>query len=651
MNNINKLFLVGKKRRYWLVAIDILIFLAVNTFYYFLAVRASYSTPVSDFGKYLINSAILFVSIFAARFGIRLYNNIWRYPNTKAYFMIVFADISAGVFAILVTRFAAFLGAEIYIGIWYSISVTSLVTLATLMSRFSYRLLYKRHNAADNKNAVGGKQPIAIIGAGQNGANLVGELKGNPKSKYEPSCFIDIDSTKIGKSIAGLSVYSEDSAASVLDKQGISVVVIAVTPDKERVERIFNRYNDLGCKIKIYAPPLSEEGDEPKDNRRVIRDFAIEDLLFRDPITINDKSELEYYRGKTVLVTGGGGSIGSEICRQIVKCGVKKLVIFDIYENNAYDIQQELIRKYGAELDLSVEIGSVRDPIRLDCIFKTYRPDVVFHAAAHKHVPLMEHSGCEAIKNNVMGTYNTANAAEKYGVGKFILVSTDKAVNPTNIMGASKRLCEMVIQCRTDSATSFAAVRFGNVLGSNGSVIPLFKRQITSGGPVTITDKRIIRYFMTIPEASQLVIQAGAKAKKGELFVLDMGQPVRIYDLAVNMIKLMGYEPDRDIEIKEIGLRPGEKLYEELLMKSEDLEKTDNDMIFIERDTPYTREEVEEKLEILKQAVVESSGTVDSTIVKNAIKRVVPTFIDPETINKTAENSDEMKNVKETATV
>ena len=311
-----------------------------------------------------------------------------------------------------------------------------------------------------------------------------------------------------------------------------------------------------------------------------------------------------------------------------------------------------LVRKYGKDLDLEVEIGSVRDAVRLDCIFRTYRPEIVFHAAAHKHVPLMEHSGCEAIKNNVIGTYNTANAAEKYGVTKFILVSTDKAVNPTNIMGASKRLCEMVIQCRTDSATSFAAVRFGNVLGSNGSVIPLFKRQINAGGPVTITDKRIIRYFMTIPEASQLVIQAGAKAERGELFVLDMGQPVRIYDLAINMIKLMGYEPGRDIEIKEIGLRPGEKLFEELLMKSEDLVKTDNDMIFIERDTPYSREQVEEKLAILKKAVEDSADTVDSSIVKSAIKRVVPTFIDPEEVNKTAEESEEMKNVKrEPATV
>ena len=382
-----------------------------------------------------------------------------------------------------------------------------------------------------------------------------------------------------------------------------------------------------------------------------MRDFSIADIFTPKKNEINNQSEFDYYKGKTVLVTGGGGSIGSELCRQLAKCNVKKLVIFDIYENNAYDIQQELVRKYGAELDLTVEIGSVRDVDRLNCIFKNYKPQIVFHAAAHKHVPLMEQSGCEAIKSNVFGTYNTANMAEKYGAEKFILISTDKAVNPTNIMGASKRLCEMVIQCRYDSKTNFAAVRFGNVLGSNGSVIPLFKRQIMEGGPVTITDKRIIRYFMTIPEASQLVIQAGAKAEKGELFVLDMGQPVRIYDLAVNMIKLMGFVPGEDIEIKEIGLRPGEKLYEELLMKSEDLEKTDNDMIFIERDTPLTREQMEEKIELLRTAVELSKDEIRSDKIREVIRNTVPTFVDPEVVNRTAEQSAEMQNVKENVTV
>lgn len=350
----------------------------------------------------------------------------------------------------------------------------------------------------------------------------------------------------------------------------------------------------------------------------------------------------DFYSGKTVLVTGGGGSIGSEICRQIAKLKPKKLIILDIYENNAYNIQQELIRKYGKALDLSVEIASVRDRARLDSIFAEYRPDIVFHAAAHKHVPLMEHSGCEAIKNNVLGTYNTADMAEKYGTAKFILISTDKAVNPTNIMGASKRMCEMIVQCRTDSKTAFAAVRFGNVLGSNGSVIPLFKSQIAAGGPVTVTDKRIIRYFMTIPEASQLVMEAGVKASRGELFVLDMGAPVKILDLAESMIRISGFTPYVDIDIKEIGLRPGEKLYEELLIKTENLSKTDNKLIFIEKDAPLSRDEVEGKIEILRRAVDESKNGISSEKIKAALKATVPTYRDPDEVNLEAEKSEEM---------
>ena len=301
------------------------------------------------------------------------------------------------------------------------------------------------------------------------------------------------------------------------------------------------------------------------------------------------------------------------------------------------------MRFYEDKLDLAVEIASVRDRCRLECIFDKYRPEIVFHAAAHKHVPLMEHSNCEAIKNNVVGTYNTADMAEKYGAAKFILISTDKAVNPTNIMGASKRMCEMIVQCRTDSKTSFAAVRFGNVLGSNGSVIPLFKKQIENGGPITITDKRIIRYFMTIPEASQLVMQAGAMAKKGELFVLDMGKPVRIYDLAVNMIKLSGLTPDVDIKIEEVGLRPGEKLFEELLIKSETLSKTDNNMIFVEKDTPLPRAEVDSKIQTLTTAVKKSENELESELIKQAFKDTVPTYHDPEEVNCNAEKSDEMK--------
>ena len=432
-----------------------------------------------------------------------------------------------------------------------------------------------------------------------------------------------------------------------LAEYDVSEIFIAVSNlTNDVATQIYEFYGKTGRKIKVYDTPVHEELERSPDNRRMMRDFSIEDLLFRKQLSVNDSDAFRFYKGKSVLVTGGGGSIGSELCRQIAKCSPRKLIIVDIYENNAYDIQQELRLLYGDKLNLSVEIGSVRDRVRLESVFMNYKPEIVFHAAAHKHVPLMEQSGCEAIKNNVIGTYNTADMAEKYGVSKFILISTDKAVNPTNIMGASKRLCEMVIQCRTDSKTSFAAVRFGNVLGSNGSVIPLFKRQIANGGPVTITDKRIIRYFMTIPEASQLVMQAGAMAKKGELYVLDMGKPVKIYDLARNMIKLSGFEPDVDIKIKEIGLRPGEKLYEELLMKTETLDKTENNMIFIERDTPLTREAVEEKLKILMSAVEESKFEVGSAKVKEAIIQTVPTFHEPEELNKKAEQTKEFKDSK-----
>ena len=651
----NKILFEGKNRKSILVFIDALIFVLIDALYYGLISLADYGTLSYHGGAFVLNSALLYICVLFCRIGFKIYNNVWRFPNTGAYFRLIVSDCLGGISAIVISYIVSLFRDGFYNGIWHAAFVASLCAILTLMSRFTYRSLFKRLNKADAKSHVSGssKIPIAIVGAGQLGASLANELSASTRGAYDPKCFIDIDKEKIGKRVCGLPIVSADCVADAKSKYGFSEVVIAIVDlNSKTYEELWKIYDGLGCKVKVYDTPVHEGISGNEKPKKIIRDFAIEDLLFRKPLDINSENDFKFYAGKTVLVTGGGGSIGSELCRQLAKCNVEKLIIFDIYENNAYDIQQELIRKYGASLSLCVEIGSVRDIKRLDSVFKYYRPEIVFHAAAHKHVPLMEHSGAEAIKNNVLGTYNTANMAEKYGVDKFILVSTDKAVNPTNIMGASKRLCEMVIQCRTDSKTSFAAVRFGNVLGSNGSVIPLFKRQILSGGPVTITDKRIIRYFMTIPEASQLVIQAGAKARRGELFVLDMGQPIRIYDLAVNMVKLMGYVPDEDIEIKEIGLRPGEKLYEELLMKTETLLKTDNKMIFVERDTPYSREEVEEKLEILKSAVESSSGEIASPKIKAAIKETVPTFVDPDEINKTADQSEEMKHVKkEFATV
>ena len=651
MADIEKIIFGGKARQFKLAVIDLVTLICVAVFFLlFGGVRESYLSD--SLHIYALNVALLAVVSLACRLVFKIYRNVLRYTNTRVYFTMCISDAIATVLTVVLSFGIGKAVSGFFLGIWPVTTIASLYLLASLFSRFAYRLIYKYfHTKTDAANVP--KTPIAIIGAGQLGAHLADELLASPKAKYSPQCFIDADKSKINKNVCGLPVFSPDDAQKAMSSYGFTEVVIAISGlSGEKYQRLWERYSAFGCKVKVYDSPVTEASPDGSVKKGfVIRDFSIEDLLFRKPLDINNQSEFDYYKGKTVLVTGGGGSIGSELCRQLAKCNVKKLVIFDIYENNAYDIQQELVRKYGAELDLTVEIGSVRDVDRLNCIFKNYKPQIVFHAAAHKHVPLMEQSGCEAIKNNVLGTYNTANMAEKYGAEKFILISTDKAVNPTNIMGASKRLCEMVIQCRYDSKTNFAAVRFGNVLGSNGSVIPLFKRQIMEGGPVTITDKRIIRYFMTIPEASQLVIQAGAKAEKGELFVLDMGQPVRIYDLAVNMIKLMGFVPGEDIEIKEIGLRPGEKLYEELLMKSEDLEKTDNDMIFIERDTPLTREQMEEKIGLLRTAVELSKDEVRSEKIREVIRNTVPTFVDPEVINRTAEQSAEMQNVKENVTV
>ena len=628
-NQINLILDGNQKRRTVLLVFDLLCFAAVDIFFYLVALRASGSVPVEEKGIFLINSLMQLICVFIARFLFGVYKNVWRYSNTKAYYQLVLADASGSVVALCVLRLLHAIISGTYYGIWQVATVGALNALVTLMSRFVYSLFYKASSRSSKP-----RRPVVIVGAGRLGSYLAGDLRNNSNSSFEPIFFVDTDGTKIGNKVSGLQVYDPEKAEILISKLGIQDVIISIVhKDREELAKLYYHYRGLNCNVRVYDSLVGSSNAQ----KGVLREFSIEDLLFRKPVDVNDHTTGCYYKGKTVLVTGGGGSIGSELCRQIAKCRPEKLVIFDIYENNAYDIQQELIRAFGSELNLVVEIGSVRDPERLDELFRIHRPQVVFHAAAHKHVPLMENNGAEAIKNNCIGTYNTANAAEEHGTEKFILISTDKAVNPTNIMGASKRICEMIVQCRTDSKTCFAAVRFGNVLGSNGSVIPLFKRQIAEGGPVTITDKRIIRYFMTIPEAAQLVVHAGAMARKGELFVLDMGKPVKIYDLAVSMIQLSGLEPDVDIRIEEIGLRPGEKLYEELLMKTEQLQKTENNMIFIEKDTPHTRQEVERKLALLQNAV-RGQGSI-----KEAVAAVVPTYHDPNEVNQRAADSDEMK--------
>ncbi len=631
-----------KSRKFVLFLFDILCFLVINSFYIlgtFLDDDLSFSRDMS----FLTNFLILTVLVFSFRVVFGFYKNIWRYTYTKAYLMAITSDILAGLCAIVI-----FAIVRQEIRVWYFVITVSLFTLLTLSSRYAYRMLYKYKNKlSDESNNH--KINVAIIGAGQIGALLADELKASKTSSYNPLIFIDKDITKKGSFISGIKIYHEDeNIVKTIKAMPIQEIFIAMNGlDSETLRYLYQLYEKTGCKIKLYDTPVRDMDDEEGKGRRILRGFQIEDLLFRKPMRINNRKSLNYYRDKVVLVTGGGGSIGSELCRQIAKCRPKKLIIVDIYENNAYEIQQELRREYRNSLDLQVFIASVRDAVRLDSIFANCRPDVVFHAAAHKHVPLMEDNPSETVKNNIMGTYNTANVAEKYGVQKFIMISTDKAVNPTNIMGASKRMCEMIVQSRTDSKTCFSAVRFGNVLGSNGSVIPLFRSQIAKGGPITLTDKRIIRYFMTIPEAAQLVIQAGAMAQRGELFVLDMGKPVKIYDLAVNMIRLSGLVPEEDIKIEEVGLRPGEKLFEELLIKTETLEKTENDMIFIETDTPFTRDEIDKKLEILQKAVSASIEDLSAAAVVDAMKSVVPTYHDPEEVNQNAEKSEEMKEAEQ----
>lgn len=631
-------------RRLTLILIDLACFIAIFTASFVISEFFSSTSVKLDIAtSYYITGAIFGGLLLAARMVFSVYTNVWRYANSKAYLTMVFSDIVGGAAALLVSY--ALDDYSLYMGVWQSVTIVALYCLATLTLRFGYQQSYRHFNLdLDYINKIG----VAIVGAGQVGTLLAEELKFNATSHYRPICFIDKSADKIGGKIADLRVYKEDE--SVIEKikdLPVQEIFIALPKiDGATAKKLLDFYSRTGCKVKLYDFPINQlEGEE--NSKRVLRPFNIEDLLFRDALKLTDSGMNAYYEGKTVLVTGGGGSIGSELCRQVAKRKPKKLIILDIYENNAYEIQQELIRKYHDKLDLCVEIASVRDPDRLDAIFNHYKPDIVFHAAAHKHVPLMEHSSCEAIKNNIFGTYNVANASEKHSVKRFILISTDKAVNPTNIMGATKRLCEMVVQCRNNSNTSFSCVRFGNVLGSNGSVIPLFKAQIEKGGPITITDKRIIRYFMTIPEAAQLVMEAGFLAERGELFVLDMGKPIKIMDLAENMIKLSGFRPYEDIDIVEVGLRPGEKLYEELLIKTETLDKTENNLIFIEHDQPLSRQEVDKKLTALKRVIESSKGEISSEKIKKAMKKAIPTYHDPDEVNCKAEESEEMNNTKD----
>ena len=585
-------------------------------------------------------SILGFVCIFICRLIGKIYGQIWRYGGIQGYIRLIFSDAIAFILLIILQ---ATLPIEritfdralslVCVNLLGAISIRMIYRYAYLYSnnetskgKFLSKLLYRFSGLTTGTDKEVQKIKIAIIGAGRVGAGFAEELVNDEKAVYVPRCFIDIDKTKAGREVNGIPVwYADETTLDKLKAYEVQEIVFAIpNMDVKKKKCLYDHYKNAGYKVKVYDyPTLYTAG-----SKRNLREFDIEELLFRKPLAVTNEQTYAYYKDKVILITGGGGSIGSELCRQLAKMDPNQIIILDIYENGAYDVQQELKIAYGNNINLQIEICSITHKKALEKVFKKYHPQIVINAAAHKHVPLMEHNCVEAIYNNVFGTKNLIELCEKYEAQRFMMVSTDKAVNPTNVMGATKRMCEMMVQsASTYGKVKYSATRFGNVLGSAGSVIPLFKKQIAKGGPVTLTDKRIIRYFMTIPEASQLVLQSGAMANNGELFVLDMGQPVKILDLAENMIKLSGAH---DIEIIETGLRPGEKLYEELLIKSDTLTKTSNDLIFIEKDTPLSKEEINEKLQVLKKAIENE----DDNDAREALRSVVPTFRRPEEINQ-----------------
>ena len=546
----------------------------------------------------------------------RLYSSIWAFVSTSEVFRIAGAYLVLAVIGTLVFRFDGFLMPRSSMVMGYLLSFAM-----TVLIRFSYRLWRTAQRQLSHMAHANGLKNVMLIGAGDAGRALAMEFLSSDYVKDHLSCVIDDNPVKLNKRLCGVPIVGNRYDIPAMAKQyKISKIIFAIPscPAKTRKE-ILDICTTTGCEVQMLPGIYQMVNGEVSVSK--LRQVDPQDLLGRDPIQVNLEEIFGYIHGKTVLVTGGGGSIGSELCRQIAGAEPEMLIIFDIYENNAYDIQQELRRNFP-ELNLEVLIGSVRNTSRVDWVVGHYRPDLIFHAAAHKHVPLMEDSPNEAIKNNVFGTYTVASAAAKYGVRRFVLISTDKAVNPTNIMGASKRLCEMVIQMMDRrSKTEFVAVRFGNVLGSNGSVIPLFKKQIAAGGPVTVTHPDIIRYFMTIPEAVSLVLQAGYYAKGGEIFILDMGEPVKIDTMARNMIRLSGYEPDVDIKVVYTGLRPGEKLYEELLMKEEGLQETANRLIHIGKPIEMDDEKFAAQLDCLKAAC-----QAETENMKDIVAEIVPTY-------------------------
>lgn len=617
--------IIKKNRNVLLILIDILIIISC-----YIASILFLNVPIDNIKVLVVQIAVVVIvyQIFLNIF--RMYQNMMRYEVGKDYIKyIISAFLSMIILSIVYKAFSLE-----YINLKVNVLSGVLIAGTFVMYRLAGRSILSRRMSKYekiNKNQDNKANNLLIIGAGMGAREIIIAIKNNMRDKYNIVGIIDDDISKINHYILGIKVLgTRYDIPKIAKEKNVDLIFFAINKiDAVSRRKILEICQETGVKTRVL--PTTEEVINKQGAMNSLRDVQIEDLLGRDPVHLDNKNINSLIKNKTVLVTGGGGLIGSELCRQIVKYDPKRLVILDIYENNLYDIEMELRAEYP-KLNLEAIVASVRDKARLNNVFETYKPEIVFHAAAHKHVPLMEKSPLEAIHNNVFGTYNVVNCADEYGVEKFVLISTDKAVNPTNIMGASKRVCEMIVQAKNKvSKTEYVAVRFGNVLGSNGSVIPLFKKQIERGGPVTVTHKDITRFFMTIPEAVQLILQAVTYAKGGEIFVLDMGEPVKIYDLAVSLIKLLGYEPNVDIPIEITGLRPGEKLYEEILMSEEGLTSTKHDKIFISKPMHMEMTELEEKLNILKE--LEYNEKYSNENIKNVMKEVVTTYREPEEVN------------------
>ena len=628
---------IKKHRNVILRIIDIIIIIV--SYYFAEVIINNRINIIRELNTTIINTVILASVIYVSLLTMfRTYKNITRYETGVDYLVYILACLIAYT---IITAINIIFDLNIA-----EPRVNTIAALIIVVSIIAYRVILKllltEKNLPKEKNN-GSRKNVLIIGAGEAARIVLATLKTTMKDTYNVIGLIDDNLNKVDYAISGKKILgTRYNIPEICRENNVELILFTISniTSKDRKD-ILSICQETGCKVRIL--PGTKDLIANKNLMDNFRDVEIEDLLGREAIKLDNKNIGTLIKDKVVLVTGGGGSIGSELCRQIIKYNPSKLVIVDIYENNLYDIEKELRYNYPNQ-EINTMVASVREKKRLDEIFKEFKPYLVFHAAAHKHVPLMETSPLEAIKNNVFGTYNVVNCADENNVKRFILISTDKAVNPTNVMGATKRLCEMIVQAKNKvSKTEYAAVRFGNVLGSNGSVIPLFKKQIAKGGPVTVTHKDITRFFMTIPEAVSLVLQAMSYAKGGEIFVLDMGEPVKIYDMAVNLIKLSGYEPNVDMQIKITGLRPGEKLYEEILMAEEGLEATKHDKIHIAEPMNIDMDMIGDKLEKLN-TLLESSNNEDKEKIKDVIKQIVPTFRDGKQLNEEKMKEYAMKN-------